>query len=131
MTVTPAALQKSLAAAWCAATSYDAARWTSQNPAYGQCAVTACVVQDYLGGEIVWAEAHQPDGQKISHFFNRIGGKTVDLTRAQFPAGTVVGVGGAHPSGADARGYILSYPATQARYAELQRRVAQSLKGAA
>lgn len=131
MTVTAAALQKSLSAAWCAATSYDAARWTAQNPAYGQCAVTACVVQDYLGGDIVWAEALQPDGQKISHFFNRIGGAELDLTRGQFPAGTAVGAGGAHPSAADARAYILSYPATQARYAELKRRVEQSLKGAA
>src|SRR5579872_1216684 len=78
---------------WTAETSYDPENWSEQNPAWGQCAVTAVIVQDYLGGEILWTEAELPDGQKIHHFFNRLNGAQggeIDLTREQFPEGTVL-----------------------------------------
>lgn len=123
-------LETSLKAAWSAATSYDARGWTPENAAYGQCAVTACVVQDYLGGDIVWAQAELPDGQKISHFFNRLNGADLDLTRVQFPAGTHIPAGIAYPN-EDARTHILSYPDTVRRYEALKQGVALALKGAA
>lgn len=130
MTIALSRLEASLKTAWSAATSYDARGWTPDNAAYGQCAVTACVVQDYLGGDIVWSEAALPDGQKISHFFNRLSGAEVDLTRTQFPAGTYIPAGIDYP-GQDARAHILSYPDTRRRYETLKHSVALALKGAA
>ena len=53
--------------------------WTEQNPAYGQCGVTAIVIQDQFGGEILKTLI---DGRW--HFYNRIDGKTYDLTIDQF-----------------------------------------------
>lgn len=130
MIVTLARLHASLQAAWSAATSYDAQAWSRANAASGQCAVTACVVQDYLGGDIVWAEAQLPDGGRVSHFFNVLDGKEVDLTRGQFPPGTVVPAGAGYPGADSSRVHILSYPATVRRYELLKHAVACNLGGA-
>jgi hypothetical protein len=35
-----------------------------ENPSRGQCAATALVVQDVLGGELLVAEVHYPDGSR-------------------------------------------------------------------
>lgn len=51
--------------------------WNKYNPTYGQCAVTALVVQNYFGGKIYKCNT-------ISHYFNIINGKVVDLTAEQF-----------------------------------------------
>ncbi len=131
MSMNLATLEKSLLAAWTAATAYDAANWSRDNAAYGQCAVTACVVQDYLGGDIVWAEAVLPTGEKMSHFFNRLNGAELDLTRSQFPAGTVVPQGIDYPGAPSSRAHILAYPDTVKRYELLKANVARALKGAA
>lgn len=53
------------------------AKWSKDNPTYGQCAVAALLVQYYFGGEIY---KHNEE----SHFFNMIDGKVVDLTKEQF-----------------------------------------------
>jgi hypothetical protein len=42
-----------LESSWSEATSADSERWTGRNPAWGQCAVTALSVQDYLGGTLL------------------------------------------------------------------------------
>ena len=42
---------------WTEATSYDPAGWSRSNPAWGQCAITALIVQDNFGGELMYAEA--------------------------------------------------------------------------
>lgn len=58
-------------------------------PAAGQCAVTAAVVQDYMGGSILKGDA---DGV-TRHYWNIIEGKEIDLTRGQFREGVnIVGV---------------------------------------
>jgi hypothetical protein len=57
--------------------------WTKDIPSYGQCAVAALVVQDYLGGEIVY-------DQRNIHFWNRIGGVDIDLSREQFEEGVIL-----------------------------------------
>jgi hypothetical protein len=54
-------------------------RWQPGNPASGQCGVTALVVQDKLGGEIL-----KTDVNGAWHFYNRIDGKRVDFTMSQF-----------------------------------------------
>ena len=61
---------------WSTATSRQ---WRSDNPAAGQCSVTALVVQDELGGEIL-----KTDVNGGWHFYNRIDGRRVDFTMSQF-----------------------------------------------
>lgn len=74
--ITPPELYARLTAAWSAETS---SRWRPDNPAAGQCSVTALVVQDMLGGDIL--KTRTPGG---THFYNRIGGIKWDFTISQF-----------------------------------------------
>ena len=83
-------LENALKNSWCKESSSNPEAWSPENPAWGQCAVTAAVINDYLGGEIIWAEAKLPDGKNISHYFNKINGKEKDFTRIQFPKGTII-----------------------------------------
>lgn len=53
-------------------------QWTPNRRYVGQCAVTALVVQDHLGGVLVHDAQH-------GHFWNKVGGKDIDLTKDQFP----------------------------------------------
>ncbi|MCT7376375.1 hypothetical protein N5A92_15175 [Chelativorans sp. EGI FJ00035] len=70
------AFEEHLRSAWSAESS---GKWSAENPASGQCSVTALVVQDLFGGEILKTET--PAG---SHFYNRIGGRRWDFTLSQF-----------------------------------------------
>lgn len=118
-------LRELLAAAWCAQTSSDPA-WTPANPALGQCAVTALVVQDQFGGELLRSLVHLPDGQQVSHYFNRIDGEDVDLTRGQFPQGSTMSAGAPkRDEFTSTRQRVLSFPDTQQRYALLQARIVE------
>ncbi|MEU1278554.1 hypothetical protein [Streptomyces sp. NPDC005805] len=67
------------------------ARWTAGNPARDQCGVTALVVNDLLGGELLRGEV-QVDGRRVDfHWWNRLGeGVEIDLTREQFAPHEVV-----------------------------------------
>ncbi|WP_030377172.1 MULTISPECIES: YunG family protein [unclassified Streptomyces] len=68
-------------------------RWTTDNPARDQCGVTAMVLNDLLGGELLRGEVHV-DGRRVDyHWWNRLGmGIEIDLTREQFaPEEIVVG----------------------------------------
>ena len=98
--------EQAVRAAWSAETSSDPDNWTPQNPALGQCAVTALVVQDRYGGELL-----RVLNEGVSHYFNRLDdGTEVDLTRDQFETWS--------PTPAELRTaeYVLSFPATVARY---------------
>lgn len=76
MTPTPDRILPLLQKSW----SLDTSRqWLPENPARGQCNVTALVVQDIFGGEILKTEA--PGGW---HFYNRVRGERYDLTSSQF-----------------------------------------------
>lgn len=63
------ALTSALQKSWSADTS-STPRWTETNRAKGQCAVTACVVQDYFGGDILNTVATLPSSETVSHNFN-------------------------------------------------------------
>lgn len=117
-------LQNKLEKAWCAETSYYSETWDSLNPAYGQCAVTALVVNDTLGGDIVWAEVDLPDGKKESHYFNLIDGQEKDLTRSQFPDRTIVPKGVPKTKEfSTTREFMLSNENTKRRYELLKSKV--------
>ncbi|MDA1835158.1 hypothetical protein PDJ96_00300 [Bacillus cereus group sp. BY17LC] len=54
-------------------------KWTIENPAKGQCGVTALVVQDIYRGEIKKTKVRE-----AWHFYNFIDGQRFDFTEVQF-----------------------------------------------
>ena len=123
-------LEEMLKRAWCEQTTKN---WSPENPALGHCAVTALVVQDYLGGDIVRTEAVLPDEKKDPHYYNIIDGQEIDLTKQQFPERTIIpkgieklqGIKEGKPIGPfrSTREYILAFPETAKRYDILKLRV--------
>ncbi|WLQ65500.1 YunG family protein [Streptomyces glycanivorans] len=65
--------------------------WDPGNPARDQCGVTALVVNDLLGGELIRGEV-RVDGECVDfHWWNRLGaGLEIDLTREQFAPHEIV-----------------------------------------
>lgn len=121
-------LEKALHKSWSKETSYCPAEWNELNPSFGQCAITALIVNDYFGGDIVWSEALLPNGQKIYHFSNMVKGKEVDLTCSQFPEGTIISKGVEKKKDfASTREYLLSYEDKKLRYAVLKEKVKKFL----
>ena len=100
-------LERALAQAWSGETSADPGRWTPGNPAWGQCAVTALIVQDHFGGSLLRGEVGE-----ISHYWNVLpSGEEIDLTKRQFSAGAEIA--NIEPR---TRDYVLSHPETHRRY---------------
>ncbi|CAM5254181.1 hypothetical protein STENM223S_10170 [Streptomyces tendae] len=88
-------IEQAVRASWSAETCTPEyrSRWTGDNPARDQCGVTAMVLNDLLGGELIRGEVHV-DGERVDyHWWNRLGrGVEIDLTREQFgPRENVVG----------------------------------------
>jgi hypothetical protein len=100
--------------------------WDPDNPARGQCGVTAAVLNDILGGELVRGEV-QVDGERVDfHWWNRLaGGLEIDLTREQFGPHEIVteGVAVARPPGNQMK-------RLRAEYELLRQRVFDALGGA-
>lgn len=72
----------------------DLADWRPDNPSRGQCGVTALVVQDLLGGDLVLGEVHVAGVRRGYHYWNRLpDGTDVDLTRDQFASDEIVTAG--------------------------------------
>ncbi len=69
-------IREALDKAWSLET---AVQWSVENPANGQCNVTAAVIHDVFGGDILRTRYPQ-----FWHYYNRIDGKRVDLTDSQF-----------------------------------------------
>ena len=67
---------------WDQETAYPSCQeeWVPEDPSFGQCAITAMLVHDMFGGTI---HKIRGDGGG-THYFNRLNGKYVDLTREQF-----------------------------------------------
>ena len=57
----------------------SAKQWKIDNPALGQCNVTALLIHEMYGGELL--KTPLPDG---SHYYNRVNGERIDLTSSQF-----------------------------------------------
>lgn len=101
--------------AWCKKTSADPDKWSEFLPEHGQCAVTALVVQDILGGQLLRAEI---DG--VSHYWNRLPGRGhLDLCAGQFPQDAECTSEVVERE----RDYVLSFPDTLARYELLRDRL--------
>ncbi|MET7365503.1 hypothetical protein ABZS61_06665 [Streptomyces sp. NPDC005566] len=98
-------------------------RWDPDNPARDQCGVTALVVNDLLGGELIRGEVRVGGERVDHHWWNRLGlGVEIDLTREQFgPHEVVTG------------GTVIDRPAEIVRlreeYETLRGRVLERLRG--
>ena len=93
MPITAAELRPYVVGAWGPDTCYPDHReeWTSENPGRDQCGMTALVVQDVLGGDLVLAQVHVDGAQVGYHYWNRLpDGTDLDLTADQFGPGEVV-----------------------------------------
>lgn len=95
--------------AWSAdTTAYEG--WSAELPEAGQCAVTALLVQDIIGGVLLRALVN---GE--SHYWNKTDdGVEVDLTRAQFQLPIVI-----EDVVERERDYLLGNKATVIRYGTL------------
>lgn len=109
-------LKDTLLLTWCAKTAQG--EWTPKCPSLNQCAVTALVVQDYFGGDLL--RCKMTNGN--SHYWNRLpDGTEEDLTADQFlliedkllKEDFVI-----RP-----RDYVLSFPSTTTRYQLLKQRI--------
>lgn len=79
------ALESAIRASWSADSSDHPETWSADNPAKGQCAVTAKVVQDHFGGTLLIAPVLRDRQPVEAHCWNVLpDGSHVDLTRDQF-----------------------------------------------
>jgi hypothetical protein len=70
----------------------DLADWRPGNPARGQCGVTALLVHDLFGGDLVLGTVRVGGALRGFHWWNVLPGEVeVDLTREQFGPHEVVG----------------------------------------
>jgi hypothetical protein len=76
MRLDPEQVARALRKSWSPA---SARQWTAENPAAGQCNVTALLVHELFGGELL--KTLLPEGD---HFYNRIDGCRYDFTESQF-----------------------------------------------
>jgi hypothetical protein len=112
-------MTKALSQSWSRDTSAEPQAWSEATPARGQCAVTALVVQDLLGGELL-----RCDVGNTSHYWNRLPSKReIDLTRHQFGPDF-------EPRTIEerSRDYVLAFSDTRNRYGKLRKRVEARLR---
>lgn len=79
--------REAIAESWSRDTSAVPDEWTPDNPARGQCDVSAFVFWELFGGNLVLAEVYRNGEQTEHHYWNRISGEDIDLTREQFVNG--------------------------------------------
>lgn len=79
-------LESALKKSWSKETCYSPTQkdWSNKNPAFGNCAITALIVQDYFDGELLYCKHYH-------HYWNRLpDGQEIDLTRSQFKEAVTV-----------------------------------------
>ncbi|MGW5098661.1 YunG family protein [Streptomyces nodosus] len=91
-------IDKALRASWsadtCSPDDLDRAPWQPDNPSWGHCDITALIVNDLFGGDLVVGEVHCDGEQQGFHWWNRLpSGVELDLTYEQFTRGQTVSAG--------------------------------------
>jgi len=121
-------LSTAICLSWGPDTSFVPAEWTTQNPARGNCVVTALVVQHFLGGELRKYDTVFQDVNE-THYTNLLpDGTEVDLTGRQYPDDQVL-----VPSEVNLHGYravrdkMMHEPNTVRQYEILLGRVTANL----
>ncbi len=77
-----ALFKRALEKSWSRDTAYhkDAPNWTAENPALGQCAITALLFNEFFGGNIFSGASENG----VVHYWNKKFGIKIDLTKQQF-----------------------------------------------
>ncbi|MCE0538146.1 hypothetical protein LWF15_21860 [Kineosporia rhizophila] len=88
-------LHEALRAGWaadtCSPDDLERSGWQPENPAWGHCDITALIVNDIFGGDLVVGEVHHEGERQGFHWWNRLAsGAEIDLTREQVREGQVV-----------------------------------------
>src|SRR3989344_2068554 len=134
-------LESALWKSWSRETSADPTCWGAYNNAWGQCAVTSLVVQDFFGGSIWCLDISKHPNPLISamrsHYFNSVNFYRtidtyveVDLSESQFGPGRHYEVRRyAEPPQEKSREYLLNNKSTKERYASLRIKVSRILSG--
>ncbi len=67
---------------WSKETCYEKNKkeWKKENPSFGQCYITSLILNDFFGGKIIKTKL----SNGITHYWNLIDNKEIDLTRKQF-----------------------------------------------
>lgn len=94
--------------------------WSAENPSAGQCTITAKLVHEFFGGEILWLPL-EGGGR---HSFNRISGVIVDLACEQFGKDALLDFTEAQPGDPEA---LVSLPEKAERCELLRGRLAEVL----
>ncbi len=125
MEITIEDLKWALQNSWSAETSNDPRGWSLKNPARGQCAVTALIVQDYFGGHLIRCKV-----DNNTHYFNILPDNSeIDLTLNQFSHQDLEKIKKSHSSReTKSRRHVLSYPDTVKRYNLLKKNVENFIK---
>jgi hypothetical protein len=87
-------VEQALRASWSMETSDDPEQWSPENPALGQCAVSALVIREIYGGDIVIATVLDRNGERTpdGHAWNVLpSGEQVDFSFDQFLDGEGLG----------------------------------------
>ena len=111
------------ATSWSLDTSVTPTEWSPENPSRGQCDISnlSLVVHDLVGGELLAADVYLGDERIEAHMWNRLAsGIEVDLTRAQFGRGEVIGQPRVRPRPAE---FTVDHPRYH-RYEEAPRLIA-------
>ena len=110
---------------WSKETAYPScqAEWVPNDPSFGQCAITATLVHDMFGGTIHKINLNGGG----THYFNKINGQYVDLTREQFDLYDLPV--NYEPNQEIPREYCGKNKNTYERYKQLQRNIIHFLKG--
>jgi hypothetical protein len=85
------ALRASWAADTCSPDDIARSGWQPSNPAWGHCDITALVVNDIFGGDLMLGEVRLGEEQHNFHWWNRLpNGIELDLTHEQFLLGQTI-----------------------------------------
>lgn len=105
---------------WSEETCYPSSReeWKIENPALGQCAITALIVNDVFGGKIMRCMVGT-----MSHYYNFVDEEVIDLTASQFKDININYDLGEERS----RDYLLSNEDTKKRYYILLKKMNDNL----
>ena len=96
--------------------------WSEEeNPSAGQCTITAAIVHEYFGGEVLGL----PLLEGGKHSFNRIGGVIIDLACEQFGKNALLDFDNAFPVDPES---LLDDPAKAERCALLKKRLEDILQ---
>jgi len=80
----PAWLESAIEISWAPETSFYPSRWNSDNPALGQCAVTAILLSELCGLQVVRGTYR---GNRRHYWNVDEDGNIIDMTLSQFPPG--------------------------------------------